>query len=136
MTEHHAGRLIDHVHIRVRDLEASKHFYKAVLEAIGLRLTYEGESAFGADELWVSDDGEPTDRVHLAFQAPDREAVQRFYDAALAAGGGDNGRPGERDYHPGYYSAYAFDPDGNNIEAVYHGPARRSASSVLIVPEG
>lgn len=68
--------------------------------------------------------------------APDRETVQRFHEAALAAGGTDNGRPGERDYHPGYYSAYAFDPDGNNIEAVYHGPARRSASSVLIVPEG
>jgi catechol 2,3-dioxygenase-like lactoylglutathione lyase family enzyme len=136
VTEHHAGRLIDHIHIRVRDLDASKRFYKAVLEAVGLGLTYEGESAFGADELWVSDDGEPTDRVHLAFQAPDRETVQRFYEAALAAGGKNNGRPGERDYHPGYYSAYAFDPDGNNIEAVYHGPARRSAESVLIVPEG
>jgi catechol 2,3-dioxygenase-like lactoylglutathione lyase family enzyme len=136
VTEHHAGRLIDHVHIRVRDLEASKRFYKAVLEAVGLGLTYEGESAFGADELWVSDDGEPTDRVHLAFQAPDRETVQRFYDAALANGGGDNGRPGERDYHPGYYSAYAFDPDGNNVEAVYHGPVRRSAPSVVITPEG
>jgi catechol 2,3-dioxygenase-like lactoylglutathione lyase family enzyme len=134
--EHHAGRLIDHVHVRVRDLATSKRFYKAVLEAIGLGLTYEGESAFGADELWVSDDGEPTDRLHLAFQAPDRETVQRFYDAALAAGGRDNGRPGERDYHSGYYSAYAFDPDGNNIEAVYHGPASRSAASVLIVPEG
>jgi catechol 2,3-dioxygenase-like lactoylglutathione lyase family enzyme len=134
--EHHAGRLIDHVHIRVRDLEASKRFYKAVLEAIGLGLTYEGESAFGADEVWVSDDGEPTEKLHLAFQAPDRETVQRFHEAALANGGTDNGRPGERDYHPGYYSAYAFDPEGNNVEAVYHGPARRSAASVLIVPEG
>lgn len=67
---------------------------------------------------------------------PDRETVQRFHEAALAAGGTDNGRPGERDYHPGYYSAYVFDPDGNNIEAVHHGPARRSAASVLIVPEG
>jgi len=135
VTEYHAGRLLDHVHVRVRDLDASKRFYKAVLEAIGLELTYEGESAFGADELWVSDDGEPTEKLHLAFQAPDRDTVQRFYEAALANGGTDNGRPGERDYHPGYYSAYAFDPDGNNIEAVHHGPARRSAPSVVIVPE-
>lgn len=135
MAEHHAGRLFDHVHLRVRDLEASKRFYRAVLEAVGLRLTYEGESAFGADELWVSDDGEPTAGLHVAFQAGDQETVRRFHEAALAAGGQDNGRPGERDYHPGYYSAYALDPDGNNVEAVYHGPHRRSAPSVVIVAE-
>ena len=134
MTEYHAGRLFDHVHLRVRDLEASKRFYRAVLEVVGLELTHESQSAFGADELWVSDDGEPTSGIHIAFQAPDRETVQRFHEAALAAGGRDNGRPGERDYHPGYYSAYAFDPDGNNVEAVYHGPARRSAASVVIEP--
>jgi catechol 2,3-dioxygenase-like lactoylglutathione lyase family enzyme len=133
--EHHAGRLFDHVHLRVRDLEASKRFYRAVLEAVGLGLTSEGESAFAADELYVSADGEPTSGLHIAFQAADRETVQQFHEAALAAGGRDNGRPGERDYHPGYYSAYAYDPDGNNVEAVFHGPARRSAASVVIVPE-
>jgi len=135
-SEYHAGRLFDHVHLRVRDLEASRRFYQAVLEAVGLALTHESQSAFGADELWVSDDGEPTSGLHVAFQAADRETVQRFHEAALANGGRDNGRPGERDYHPGYYSAYAFDPDGNNVEAVYHGPAQRSAASVVVVPEG
>ncbi|MBD0338242.1 MAG: VOC family protein [Thermoleophilia bacterium] len=134
--EYHAGRLFDHVHLRVRDLEASKRFYRAVLEAVGLGLTFESQSAFAADELYVSDDGEPTSGLHIAFQAADRETVQRFHEAALASGGRDNGRPGERDYHPGYYSAYAHDPDGNNVEAVFHGPARRSAVSVVMVPAG
>jgi catechol 2,3-dioxygenase-like lactoylglutathione lyase family enzyme len=136
MTEHHAGRLIDHVHIRVSDLEASRRFYRAVLGPLGLGLTWEGDGAFAADELYVSDDGEPTRGLHLAFQAAGEDAVRRFHEAALASGGTDNGPPGERDYyHPGYYSAYALDPDGNNVEAVYHGPARRSAESVVIVPE-
>jgi catechol 2,3-dioxygenase-like lactoylglutathione lyase family enzyme len=132
--EFHQGRLIDHVHLRVRDLEASKRFYRAALGAIGLGLTRESESAFSADELYVSDDGEPTSGLHLAFQAPDRETVQRFYDAALEAGGRDNGRPGDRDYHSGYYAAYVIDPDGNNVEAVFHGPTTRSAPSVVVQP--
>jgi catechol 2,3-dioxygenase-like lactoylglutathione lyase family enzyme len=137
VTEYHAGRLVDHVHIRVSDLEASKRFYSAVLESLGLELTWEGDGAFAVDELFVSDDGEPTARLHLAFQAADEDEVRRFHAAAVAAGGTDNGGPGERDYyHPGYFSAYALDPDGNNVEAVYHGPARRSADSVVIVPEG
>ncbi|MDX6439962.1 MAG: hypothetical protein QOF45_2545 [Gaiellaceae bacterium] len=79
MGEAHAGRLFDHVHLRVSDLEASR----------------------------------------------------RFYEAALAAGGRDNGAPGERSYHPGYYAAFVLDPDGHNIEAVYHGPVERSAPSVV-----
>ena len=132
--EFHQGRLLDHVHLRVRDLEASKRFYRAAVEALGLELTRETESAFVVDELYVNDDGEPTSRVHIAFQAADHEAVQRFYDAALAAGGRDNGRPGERDYHPGYYAAYVLDPDGNNVEAVFHGPSVRSAASVVVTP--
>ncbi|MGX7925469.1 VOC family protein [Tsuneonella sp. HG094] len=70
--------------------------------------------------------------VHLAFQAKDRDTVQRFHAAGLAAGGRDNGPPGLRAYHPGYYAAFLLDPDGNNIEAVYHGPAERSAVSVEI----
>jgi catechol 2,3-dioxygenase-like lactoylglutathione lyase family enzyme len=132
--EFHQGRLLDHIHLRVRDLEASKRFYRAAAEALGLGLTRETETAFVVDELYVSDDGEPTSGVHIAFQAADREAVQRFYDAALAAGGRDNGRPGERDYHPGYYAAYVLDPDGNNVEAVFHGPSTRSAASVVVKP--
>jgi catechol 2,3-dioxygenase-like lactoylglutathione lyase family enzyme len=132
--EFHRGRMLDHVHLRVRDLEASKRFYRAALEALGLGLTFEREEAFIVDELFVSDDGEPTSGLHIAFQAADPDAVQRFYDAALAAGGRDNGSPGERGYHPGYYAAYVLDPDGNNVEAVFHGPSRRSAPSVVVTP--
>jgi class 3 adenylate cyclase/catechol 2,3-dioxygenase-like lactoylglutathione lyase family enzyme len=132
--EYHLGRLIDHVHLRVRDIEVSKRFYCAVLEALGGRMGGEGDGYFWADELYASDDDEPTSGLHLAFQARDREAVNRFHEAALAAGGGDNGAPGERDYHPGYYAAYVFDPDGNNVEAVHHGPVMRSAESIVVVP--
>jgi catechol 2,3-dioxygenase-like lactoylglutathione lyase family enzyme len=131
MPEAHAGRLLDHVHLRVSDLEATKRFYKAVLEALGGELSSEGDEYFAADELFVSADGPVTQGLHLAFQAPDEETVRRFHEAAVAAGGRDNGAPGERDYHPGYYAAYALDPDGNNVEAVYHGPVRRSAPSVV-----
>ena len=134
MTEYHRGRLLDHVHLRVADIEASRRFYRAALEALGRGLEWESESAFAADELFVSADGEQTRGLHVAFQAADREAVQRFHEAALAAGGRDNGRPGERDYHPGYYAAYVFDPDGTNVEAVHHGPAERSADSVVFRP--
>jgi catechol 2,3-dioxygenase-like lactoylglutathione lyase family enzyme len=130
MGESHAGRLLDHVHLRVADLDASRRFYEAALGALGLAIRG-GEQAFTSDELYVSSDGDPTRGLHLAFQAPDEDTVRRFYDAALAAGGRDNGAPGERDYHPGYYAAFVLDPDGNNIEAVYHGPLERSAESVV-----
>ena len=73
-----------------------------------------------------------TGRVHLAFQAQSRDMVHAFYEAALAHGGQDNGAPGERIYHPGYYAAFVLDPDGNNIEAVFHGDAKRSAPSVKV----
>jgi catechol 2,3-dioxygenase-like lactoylglutathione lyase family enzyme len=134
--EFHRGRLFDHVHLRVADIEASKRFYVAVTETLGVPLGFESESAFAIDELFVSDDGEPTARVHIAFQADGEEDVRRFHDAGLAAGGRDNGRPGPRDYHPGYYAAYLYDPDGNNVEAVYHGPADRSAPSVVFTAPG
>ncbi|TIT57433.1 MAG: VOC family protein, partial [Mesorhizobium sp.] len=62
----------------------------------------------------------------------DHAMVDAFHKAGLAAGGTDNGAPGERPYHPGYYAAFVLDPDGNNIEAVHHGPANRSAASVKI----
>jgi class 3 adenylate cyclase/catechol 2,3-dioxygenase-like lactoylglutathione lyase family enzyme len=133
--QYHLGRLIDHVHLRVRDLNASKLFYAAALQALGHELTGEGEGYFSADELFASDDANPTARLHLAFQARDRETVDTFYAAALGAGGRDNGAPGERRYHAGYYAAYVLDPDGNNVEAVYHGPATRSVDSVVVTPE-
>lgn len=135
----HRGRLFDHVHLRVADVEASKRFYRAVLAAlappvpVGEMNGVDGPSFF-ADELFVSKADGPVSRVHLAFQAPDEQTVQRFHRAALEAGGTDNGAPGPRPYHPGYYAAYALDPDGNNVEAVFHGPAERSAESVVLTP--
>ena len=131
--EYHFGRLIDHVHLVVADLEASKRFYRAVLASLGREFSGEGERYFYADELFVSE-GEPGSRVHLALQTDGPEAVQCFHQAGLDAGGTDNGAPGERHYHPGYYSAYVLDPDGNNIEAVFHGPAQRSTASVVVTP--
>ena len=85
MPEAHAGRLLDHLHLRVRDVEASKRFYAGALEPLGLGITAEGEGWFSADELFVSSDGEPTAGVHIAFQAADRESVERFHAAALGA---------------------------------------------------
>ena len=121
MPESQAGRLLDHVHLRVADLQASKRFYRAVLQAVGLDINAEGEGWFSADELFVSSDGTPTQGLHFAFKAADRETVERFHEAGILAGGRDNGGAGERNYHPGYYAAYVLDPDGNNVEAVYHG---------------
>ncbi len=134
----HRGRLIDHLQLVVRDLDASKKFYSAVFETLGIPMGGEGPGFFWADELFISGPDSPaaagklTGRTHLAFQAKDREMVERFYKAAIGAGGKDNGAPGERPYHPGYYGAFVIDPDGNNIEAVYHGPAKFSATSVKI----
>jgi len=125
----HRGRLIDHLHLKVRDLAASAKFYAAVLDALGVPYA-SAKDHFSADELWI-DQGEPRAHCHLAFQTPDRATVDKVYAAAIAAGGRDNGPPGERPYHPGYYAAFFYDPDGNNLEAVNHGPASRSADSVV-----
>jgi len=130
--DYHVGRLIDHVHLRVADVEKSHAFYRAVFAALGREITHEGPGFFVSDELFVDKADDYVTRVHLAFQAPDRDTVARFHAAGLAAGGTDNGGPGERPYHPGYYAAFVLDPDGNNIEAVWHGPATRSAESVVI----
>jgi catechol 2,3-dioxygenase-like lactoylglutathione lyase family enzyme len=136
--ELHRGRLVDHIQLVVADLEASRRFYGAVLEALAIPIGGEAEDYFWADELFVSTaasvaaHGRLTGRTHLAFQAKDHAAVARFHEAGLAAGGTDNGPPGERPYHPGYYAAFLLDPDGNNIEAVHHGEAERSAESVKI----
>jgi len=126
------GRLIDHVHLRVGDLEASRRFYEAVLGALGLELESRRGDHFYLDELYVSADGPPTANLHLAFQAADRDAVERFHGAAIAAGGRDNGAPGLRDYGPGYYAAFVLDPDGNNIEAVVHESSSRSADAIIV----
>ncbi|AYA02610.1 VOC family protein [Acinetobacter sp. WCHAc010034] len=137
-TQLHRGRLIDHIQLVVRDLKASQDFYAAVLAVLEIPITATAEGYFWADELVVSSAESPaaqgmlTGRHHLAFQAKDRTAVDAFYRAALAHGGRSNGEPGERSYHPGYYAAFVIDPDGNNIEAVYHGEAQRSVPSVVI----
>ncbi|MFY9477600.1 MAG: VOC family protein [Aquabacterium sp.] len=136
--ELHRGRLIDHIQLVVRDLAASRTFYEAVLGVLGISIGGADEGYFWADELFVSSadslaaQGHLTGRHHLAFQARDEAAVKAFYEAALAHGGKDNGAPGPRPYHPGYYAAFVLDPDGNNIEAVFHGPAQRSGPSVKI----
>jgi catechol 2,3-dioxygenase-like lactoylglutathione lyase family enzyme len=135
--ELHRGRLIDHLQLVVRDIAASQRFYAAALAVLGIPIVGEG-GYFWADELFISSAdseaalGTLTGRVHLAFQAKDRATVDAFHKAGLSAGGRDNGAPGERSYHPGYYAAFLLDPDGNNIEAVFHGPAERSADSVSI----
>ena len=131
-----AGRLIDHIQLRVGDLEASRRFYRACLDALGVVFTDDADDHFAVDELYVDAGRRPRHgrRVHLAFQAADRAAVDRFHAAGLAAGGRDNGAPGERAYHPGYYAAFLLDPDGNNVEAVHHGPATRSAAWVETTP--
>lgn len=136
--ELHRGRLIDHIQLVVRNLEASRTFYTAVFDALGIPMGGSGEGFFWADELFVSTadskaaQGVLTGRHHLAFQAASPDVVRAFHQAALAHGGRDNGEPGERPYHPGYFAAFVLDPDGNNIEAVFHGKARRSAQSVQI----
>jgi catechol 2,3-dioxygenase-like lactoylglutathione lyase family enzyme len=136
--ELHRGRLIDHVGLVVADLDRARRFYAAVLGAPGRRIEGSGDGYFWSDELFVGlpdVHGRGISRVHLALQAADEAAVQRFHAAGLAAGGTGHGAPGLRDYHPGYYAAFLIDPDGNNVEAVYHGPARRSAKSVIVTFE-
>jgi len=136
--ELHRGRLIDHVQLVVRDLAASRRFYAAAFEVLGIPMGGTGDDYFWADELFVSTadsqaaQGRLTGRHHLAFQARDRGSVDAFHKTALEHGGKDNGAPGERKYHPGYYAAFVLDPDGNNIEAVFHGEAKRSAASVTV----
>lgn len=137
--ELHRGRLIDHVQLVVADLAASRRFYEAVFKVLNVPIESDSEKHFWADEFFVSSPDSPealgklTGRHHIAFQAKDHETVDRFYAAGIEAGGKDNGAPGERaNYHPGYYAAFLLDPDGNNIEAVYHGPAERSADSVKV----
>jgi catechol 2,3-dioxygenase-like lactoylglutathione lyase family enzyme len=134
----HRGRMVDHIQLVVRDFEACRAFYVAIFKVLDIPIFDNIEGTFWADELVVSSvtspasQGELTGRHHIAFQAKDRAVVDAFYSQAMRYGGRDNGAPGERPYHPGYYAAFVLDPAGNNIEAVYHGDAKRSAPSVTI----
>ncbi len=120
-----AGGVIDHLWIRVADLEASTRFYETVAPATGFRggrdLPGRMQFACVSGSFSIVANGHPTEHVHLAFPAADNETVDRFHRAATAAGYRDNGPPGERPtYHEGYYGAYVLDPDGNNVEVVSH----------------
>ena len=137
--ELHRGRLIDHIGLVVADVDASRRFYESVFKVLNIPVESNSEKHFWGDELFIASPDSPeaagklTGRHHIAFQASDRETVDKFHAAGLEAGGRDNGAPGERaNYHPGYYAAFLLDPDGNNIEAVYHGKAKRSADSVKL----
>ena len=127
--------MIDHISVNVSDPAASKAFFEAALAPLGYRVVMEfgpvtglGAPVPGAPEdapvppeLWLSPTKSPTPS-HIAVAAASTAQVDAFHEAALAAGGADNGAPGERPhYHPGYYGAFVHDPDGNNLEAVFHG---------------
>ncbi len=121
--------MIDHIGIRVRDLEASKRFYQAALAPLGYRVLMEFPGtaglggADGKPDFWISTGEGSAAPIHLAFVSPDRATVDAFHAAAIAAGATDNGAPGPRpQYHPGYYGAFVIDPDGNNLELVCHRP--------------
>jgi catechol 2,3-dioxygenase-like lactoylglutathione lyase family enzyme len=127
--------MIDHMGIAAADFEASKRFYDAALAALRIVPLMEltpaqtggyrgiGYGADGKPFFWLGSGGPRGTGIHVAFTASSRKEVDAFYEAALAAGGKDNGAPGLRPhYHPHYYGAFVFDPDGINIEAVCHSP--------------
>ena len=121
--------IIDHMGIVVSDFARSKAFYSQCLAPLGIELVMEveGWAGFGKEgkpEFWFGEGGQAHAQIHIAFAAVSRDEVDRFYQAALAAGATDNGAPGIRSiYHPNYYGAFVIDPDGHNIEAVCHKPA-------------
>ncbi|PZW46882.1 catechol 2,3-dioxygenase-like lactoylglutathione lyase family enzyme [Humitalea rosea] len=128
--------MLDHIGLVVSDLERSRRFYLAALPPLGIGVEMEvtaeetgghahlGLGTAGKPFFWVSGGAAASGPIHVAFTATTRAAVDAFHAAALAAGGRDNGGPGLRPhYHPNYYAAFVFDPDGNNIEAVCHTPA-------------
>ena len=127
--------MLDHIGLSVADFERAKAFYQAALKPLGLGAIMEvtaeetggdAHAGFGENDkafFWIGTGAKPRGGTHVAFTAKTRAEVEAFYCAALAAGGRDNGAPGLRpDYHPNYYGAFVFDPDGNNIEAVCHRP--------------
>jgi catechol 2,3-dioxygenase-like lactoylglutathione lyase family enzyme len=128
--------ILDHIGIGVSDYERAKAFYTEALAPLGITLLMEvgpeltegkvwacGFGKDGKPEFWIGSDGKTTPPVHVAFVVGTRAEVRDFHQAALRAGGRDNGPPGLRpQYHPTYYGAFAFDLDGHNIEAVCHAP--------------
>lgn len=118
--------IIDHIGLCISDYEKSKAFYSAALAPLNIKLIMEvkGWAGFGLGEkpeFWMGPHDVVQKPMHIAFLAETRDDVDQFYQAALAAGGKDNGKPGVREiYHPDYYGAFVFDPDGHNIEAVCH----------------
>ena len=120
--------MLDHVNLPVSDVERSKRFYEEALSPLGYGLLMEhgisgaGFGRAGKPFFWIKR-GTAAAAVHVAFASPDRLTVDAFHEAAVAAGGRDNGRPGLRpEYHSTYYAAFVLDLDGNNIEAVCHNP--------------
>jgi catechol 2,3-dioxygenase-like lactoylglutathione lyase family enzyme len=117
--------VFDHITIRVADFHASRAFFTTVLAPLGVELSYEDETAGFAEwgDFSIARDADVVSRhVHVAFAAASREQVDAFHRSGIEAGYRDNGALGERPaYHPGYYGAYLLDPDGNNVEAVFHG---------------
>lgn len=119
--------MIDHISLGVGDVEVSKAFYEQALAPLGMGVVMAmphgvGFGKDGKPTFWIAD-RELSGPAHVAFASPNRATVDAFHAAALAAGGRDNGQPGLRpQYHPSYYGAFAYDPDGNNIEAVCHRP--------------
>jgi len=137
--------MIDHLSYYAMDYPATKRFYEAALAPLGYRVAMEMTAewnsefptqrmcAFGPERkpiFWVIETKEKPTPRHVAFIAPDRRSVDAFHKAALGSGAKDNGAPGLRDmYGPNYYAAFALDPDGNNIEAVCHRPARATTGA-------
>lgn len=125
--------MIDHVSIGVRDIARAKRFYDAALAPLGYACLSEAVGSLGygrgAIALWISAAERPVlpdekSGLHVCFVALNRGSVERFYQAALGAGGRDNGAPGLRtDYDPAYYAAFVIDPDGYRIEAHHGGSA-------------
>jgi catechol 2,3-dioxygenase-like lactoylglutathione lyase family enzyme len=117
---------VDHIWLRVADVEASTRFYETIASPAGLfvrRVNDERTQLIGETGSFSVVAGEPTRNVHIAFPANVNAAVDEFHRLALAAGYRDNGAPSEREYHAGYYAAFVLDPDGNNIEVVNHNRA-------------
>jgi catechol 2,3-dioxygenase-like lactoylglutathione lyase family enzyme len=120
--------MFDHLGFAVADFPKSRAFYLSALAPLGGRVVMEGPdfAGFGREarpQFWIGTGQAPTTRLHLAFTARSRAEVRAFYEAAIAAGGADNGPPGLRpNYHPNYYGAFVIDPNGHNIEAVCHSP--------------
>jgi catechol 2,3-dioxygenase-like lactoylglutathione lyase family enzyme len=117
-----SGAGLDHLWLRTRDVDAQRRFYELIAPVVGIRLVRDAHFRFEDDSgSFTFVEGEPTENIHLAFGVPDFPTVEEFHRVLTGAGYASNGEPGERPhYHPGYYGAFVFDPDGHNVEAVFH----------------